>query len=152
MNRKNIFLFTGILAMIGLVTGAFLHGGSLAQKILFLIGALALMLLAYVNRQKMFLVIEIVVVLSAAFAFWDIAPLIKYLIFVGTSIIGVSYLVKINFSREDKHWPIGAFGLLFLAAGFATNAAVYSVLFNAFLGLGGILVAIYSGIGVFLYK
>jgi hypothetical protein len=152
MNRKNIFLFAGILAMIGLVIGTFLQGGSLAQKILFLIGASALMLLAYVNRQKMFLVIEIVIVLSAVLAFWDTASLIKHLIFMGTSIIGVNYLVKINFSREDKHWPIGAFGLLLLAAGFATDAVVYSVLFNVFLGLGGILVAIYSGIGVFLYK
>jgi len=150
--RKNIFLFAGILAMIGLVTGTFLQGGSLAQKILFLIGALALMLLAYVNHQKMFLVIGVVVVLSAALAFWDTALLIRYLIFVGASIIGIGYLFKINFSREDKYWPIGAFGLLLLAAGFATDAAVYSVLFNVFLGLGSILVAIYSGIGVFLYK
>lgn len=152
MNKQNILIFVGIIAMIGLVIATFLAGGSLMQKILFLAGASVLTLLAYVNRQKMFLVIEIVVVLSAILAFWYMMPLVKYLIFVGASIVGVGYLVKIKYSQQDKHWPIGALGLLLLAAGFATNATDYPTLFNAFLGIGGILIAIYSAIGVFLYK
>lgn len=152
MSRQNFILFIGILAMSGLVIGTFLEGGSLLQKILFLIGALALTVMAYTNKQKMFLVIEIVVSLSAILAFWDIWSLIKYLIFIGGSIIGIGYLLKIKYSQQDKWWFIGGLGLLLIAAGFATNPITYPILFNVFLGLGGIFVALYSALGLFLLK
>lgn len=152
LNKQHIPLIFGVLAMVGLVVGTFLQGGSLAQKFLFLVGAMALTILAYLNRQKMFMVIEIVVSLSAILAFVSMATQLKYLILIGASIIGVGYLIKINFFKEDKWWPIGGLGLLLIAAGLATDATTYPFLFNLFLGLGGIFVAIYSAIGLFLFK
>ncbi len=152
LNKQRASLIFGVLAMIGLVVGTFLQGGSLAQKLLFLIGAIALTVLAYLNKLKMFMVIEIVVSLSAILAFVNMAMQLKYLILIGASIVGVGYLIKINFFKEDKWWPIGGLGLLLIAAGLATDATAYPFLFNLFLGLGGIFVAIYSAIGFFLLK
>lgn len=152
LNKQHAPLVFGVLAMTGLVVGTFLQGGSLAQKLLFLIGAIALTILAYLNKQKMFMVIEIVVSLSAILAFMNMATQLKYLILIGASIVGVTYLIKINFFKEDGWWPIGGLGLLLIAAGLATDATSYPFLFNLFLGLGGIFVAIYSAIGLFLFK
>lgn len=152
IKKQNVVVLVGIVAMIGLIIGTFLEGGSLIQKILFLVGALTLTAVAYVNKQKMFLVIEFIVDLSAFLSFWNMALYIKYLILIGASIIGMAYLIKINFFKEDKWWPIGGLGLLFLAAGLATDAITYPLLFNIFLGFGGIFVAIYSAIGLFLFK
>ena len=152
LNKQNIILFIGIIAMVGLVVGTFLEGGSLIQKVIFLIGAVILTSIAYANKQKMFMTIELVVSLSTLLAFWDVTMLAKYLIFIGVSILGVGYLIKIKHHKEDKWWPIGALGLLLLAAGFATSAVNHPILFNAFLGFGGIIVAIYSAIELFLFK
>jgi len=99
---------------------------------MFLVGASILTIVAYLNKQKMFMVIEIVVSLSAVLAFVDMSTWFKYLIFLGASIAGVGYLTKIKFIKEDKWWPIGGLGLLFIAAGLATNAPAYPFLFNLF--------------------
>ncbi len=151
-NKQNILLFIGIIAMVGLVIGTFLEGGSLIQKAIFLIGAVILTSVAYANKQKMFMIIEMVVSLSSLLALWNVTAHAKYLIFIGASFLGVGYLIKIKLSKENGWWPIGALGLLLLAAGFATSAVNYPILFNSFLGFGGIIVAIYSAIELFLFK
>jgi|SRR3989339_1002339 len=152
MKGRRTVLFVGVMAMLGLVAGTFLQGGSLAQKLCFLIGAAVLTGIAYINKQKMYVMLEIVISISATIAFWDVSELWKYIIFVGAGIIGVWYLIQIKFAKEDKYWPIGGLGLLLIAAGLATSAAMHPMLFNAFLGLGGIFISIYSAVGLFYYK
>ena len=126
LKKHSLAIGTG--AMILIIMGTVVEGGSLLQKLLFVIGALILGFVAYLDKQKMLLTLEIIV------------------------IIGVVYLIRIKFSKEDVWWPIGGAGLLFLAVGLATDAVSSPILFNSLLGIGGILIAIYSAIGFFYLR
>lgn len=149
--KKYSFIF-GITIMLFAVIGTFLEGGSLLQKIFFFITGSGLTFTACLNKQKMFITLQIIVVLSTIIAFFNLTNMFRYAILVGGAIISVSYLIKINYIKEDVWWPIGGLGLLVLAGGFATNAVAYPVLFNSLLGIAGILIAIYSAIGFFHLK
>lgn len=150
---KKYSLHIGIFAMVLLVAGTISEGGSLIQKLLFLFGVPLLGLSAYLNKQKMFTVLQAVVTIAAILAFFQNIPdVLRYLLMLGSGLVGIAYLIKINYFKEDIWWPIAGLGLMSIAAGFATNAVTYSVLFNSFLAAGGILVAFYSGIGFFHSK
>lgn len=146
-------LIIGIIAMILLVVGTLVEGGSLLQKLLFVIGAPVLGFTAYLNKQKMFITLQIVVTIGAILAFFGNLPsFLRYTIMIGSGIIVVGYLIKTNYFKEDVWWPLGGLGLLSIAVGFATNAVAYPILFNLLLGTGGVLVALYSAIGFFHLK
>lgn len=146
-------LAVGVAAMVLLVVGTSVEGGSLLQKIIFLTGAPMLGLAAHLNGQKMFAVLQVVVTIGAALAFFDwLSPVLKYAVMLGSGLTGVGHLLKTNYSREDKWWPLGGLGLLGIATGFATNPAASPLLFNLLLGVGGLLVALYSAIGFFRLK
>jgi len=150
---KRFSLPIGITAMILLVIGTFMPGGSLQQKVLFVIGAPTLGLTAYLNKQKMFTVLQAVVTMGAILGFFSTAPaILRYAIMLGSAALGIGYLIKVNYSKEDKWWPIGGLGLLGFAFSFATNAIAYPVMFNLLIIIGGILMAIYSAIGLFKLK
>ena len=146
-------LVIGIIAMILLVIGTIVEGGSLLQKLLFVIGAPVLGFTAYLNKQKMFITLQIIVSIGAILAFFgDIYTILRYTILVGSAIFAIGYLIKINYYKKDLWWPLGGLGLLSIAVGFATNAIAFPILFNSLLAAGGILVAIYSAIGFFHFK
>jgi hypothetical protein len=146
-------LVIGIVAMVLLVTGTLIEGGSLLQKILFLFGAPMLAFTAYLNKQRMFMIIQIIVTIGSILAFFTNLPdFLRYSIMVGGGFFGIGYLIKIKYSKEDIWWPLGGLGLLSIAVGFATNAVAHQLLFNSLLAIGGILVAIYSAIGFFHLK
>ena len=143
----------GIVAMILLAAGTFVEGGSLLQKLLFLIGAPALAFTAYLNKQKMFMIIQIIATIGSALAFLtSFSDILRYSVMIGSGFLGIGYLIKIKYSKEDVWWPLGGLGLLSIAIGFATNAIAYPVQFNFLLASGGILVALYSAIGFFHMK
>lgn len=143
----------GICAMILVVLGTLVEGGSLIQKLLFVIGAPVLGFTAYLNKQKMFTTLQAVVTIGAVLAFFGGVPaILKYVIMAGSALFGVGYLIKTNYSKKDVFWPLGGIGLLSIAFGLATNAMAYPVLFNSLLMAGGILIAIYSAIGFFHLK
>lgn len=148
-------LAIGMAAMVLLVIGTtgIVETGSLLQKIIFVIGAPILGFTAHLNRQKMFAVLQIVVAIGAVLAFFDWLPsVLKYAIMIGSGLVGVGHLLKINYSKEDLWWPLGGLGLLSIAAGFATNPVASPLLFNLLLASGGLLVALYSAIGFFHLK
>jgi hypothetical protein len=146
-------LTIGIIAMVLLVAGTFVEGGSLLQKLFFLFGAPALAFTAFLNKQKMFMMIHIIVTIGSVLAFFtDIPYILRYSVLIGSGLLGIGYLVKIRYSKEDSWWPLGGLGLLSIAVGFATNAAAYPILFNFLLAFGGILVAAYSAVGFFRLK
>ena len=146
-------LHVGIFAMILLVAGTFAVGGSLLQKILFLVGVPLLGFSAFLNKQKMYTILQLVVTVAAILAFFDSLPdAFRYGIMLGAGLLGIGYLVKINYFKQDVWWPVAGLGLLSIAAGFATNAALHPVMFNSLLAFGGMLVAAYSAIGFFHFK
>jgi len=146
-------LIIGIPAMILLVVGTIVESGSLLQRLLFVIGAPVLGLAARLNRQKMFLILQIIATIGAIFAFLsNLHTFSRYAIMVGSGILGVGYLIKTNYFKEDAWWPLGGLGLLSIAIGFATDATAYPILFNSLIGAGGVLVALYSAIGFFHLK
>lgn len=146
-------LIIGIIAMTFLIAGTIVQGGSLLQKSLSLVGATMLAFTAYLNKQKMFIVIQIIVSIGAILAFFSSLPdILRYSLLLGGVIFGIGYLIKIKYSKEDAWWPLGGLGLLFIAVGFATNAVVHPILFNSLLAVGGILVALYSAVGFFHFK
>ncbi len=146
-------LIIGIIAMVLLVVGTVLEGGSLLQKLLFVIGAPALGFTAYLNKQKMFITLQTVVTIGAILAFFGNLPaILRYVVMVGSGVFGIGYLIKTDYFKEDVWWPLGGLGLLSIAVGFATNTAAYPILFNSLLGAGGVLVALYSAIGFFYFK
>jgi hypothetical protein len=151
-NKENAVLIVGIIAMLGLVAATLMPGGSLLQKVLFVIGVPTLAGVAYFNKQKMYIVLQSVATISAVLAFWSLPQIFKYVIFIGAATIGIVYLIKIGYSKEDKYWSIGALGLLCIAVGLATDAATQPLIFNALLGLGGFFISVYSAIGLFCLK
>jgi len=149
---KQQSLIIGLMAMILLVLGTLVTGGSSLQKWLFIIGAPTLGLTALWNKQKMFVTLQTVITVGAILAFFNLHYLPKYTIMSGSGIIGVAYLTLAGYSKEDPWWPLAGLGLLAIAVGFATNPVAYPILFNALLGFGGILVALYSAIGLLFLK
>ena len=148
-----ISIIIGIIAMILLVLGTFSEGGSLLQKILFVVGAPVLGLTAYINNQKMFVALQSVATAGAISAFFpSIITELKYLLMIGVAIVAVGYLIKVKHYHEDPWGILGSFGLILIAMGFATNPVEFSRPFGFLLGVGGISVAIYSAIGFFYYK
>lgn len=146
-------LIIGIIAMVLLVIATLLEGGSDTQKILFLIGVPTLGITAYMDKQKMFTVLQSVVTIGAILAFFPtVSEEIKYVILLGGALLGIVYLFKLKYYKEDKFGWIGTVGLLSIAAGLATNAILHPIWFNFFLGAGGSIVAVYSTLNFFRYK
>lgn len=150
---KKHSLIIGMAAMVLLVVGTFSEGGSLLQKVLFVIGTPVLGIPAYFNKQKMFMTLQTIASIGAVLGFFPyVFYLIKYLIMLGVAVIGIGYLIKIKYYKADKWWLIGCIGLLCFAYAFATNPVTNPILFNSLIVIGAILVAIYSAIGFFLEK
>lgn len=144
-------LITGIVAMTLLVIGTVAESSSLLQKILFVIGAPVLGIVAYANRQKMFAVLQAVATIGAALAFFPDNGL-KYAVMIIVAAAGIGYLLKVKYYSKDRLGIIGTIGLAFIAIGFATNPIQYPKIFGFLLGFGGILIAFYSAIEFFRYK
>ena len=151
LNRHSLTI--GVIAMVLLIIGTLVEGGTLVQKLLFVIGSPILGLTAYLNKQKMFTTLQIIVTIGAILAFFNnISVILNYAVMISSSLFGLGYLIKINYFKEDMWWPVGGLGLLIIATGFATSAVDYPIMFNSLLGIGGILVALYSAIGFFHLK
>ncbi|RQG94901.1 hypothetical protein [Natrarchaeobius chitinivorans] len=142
----------GIVGMVMLVVGSTLEEGTLVQRLLFLVGPIVLLLVAYHNREMMLTVLQVVIILGSAMAFFPTVPLAGRLpVLMGAAILSVGYLVWIDYRRKDRFWPIGGAGLLMLAAGFTISSA-HLVAFNALLAVGSVLMAVYSTLGLIFLR
>ncbi len=152
-NLKIVLLVIGIIGMCLSVVGTIVEGGSLAQKILFLIGASCLISTAIYNSQKMFIALQGVILVGAVLGFFqDISNEWKYVIMGGASVLAVGELIRKKYFNKDPWGIIGSAGLFCIALGFAINASQNPFIFNALLLSGGVFVAIYSAIGFFYYR
>ena len=140
----------GILSMITIILGTFAQAGSMMQKMLFFFPAPVLVYVAYVGGQRMLMTLQFMVTLGAALAFMDYVPsFVRYYLLIGCSLVGVVYLIKIGYFKEDVWWPVGGLGMILLSFGYSTDAMNYPILFNSLLTIGGMLVAVYSSISYF---
>jgi hypothetical protein len=152
MNRGKVILAIGITAMILLIIGTFVAGGSFLQKILFIIGASVLGVVAYFNKQRMLTVLQAVATVGAILAFTNLTSMLTYSIMLFSAIIGVGYLIKAKNYKEDPWSILASIGLILFAIGLATNPTQLPVIWSLAFIFGGILVAIYSAIGFFKNK
>jgi len=150
---KKHTLYLSLTAMAMLITGVFLPWGSLAQKILFLVGAGVMTLRAFIDKVTMFKVLECVIVVGSTLAFFPTLPSIRrYSVMWIAAVIAVIYLIKIKLYEEDHAMFLWTAGLVALAIGFATNAVTSPILFNILLGGGAIALAAYSSVYYFWNK
>ena len=151
--KKNWTLIVGVAAMALLVWGTFAEGGSLTQKVLFVIGAPVLGVTAFFNKQKMFTVLQLVASVGAVLGFFTETPsLVRYSIMLGVAVISFGYLLKAKYYSTDKWGIIGTIGLICFACAFATDAAAEALIFNSLMITGGVLVAFYSSTSFFIQK
>jgi hypothetical protein len=150
--HAKLVLAIGIFAMALLVIGTFISGGSLLQKILFVVGASVLGAVAYFNKQKMFTVLQTVATIGAVLAFTNLASAFRYGIMLSVAVGGVVYLVKHKQYKEDPWSTIASLGLVLFAIGLATNPVLLPIVWSLAFMFGGILVASYSAVGFFKHK
>jgi hypothetical protein len=143
----------GIISMTLLILGTFAEPGSTTQKMLFLLPAPTLGYTAYVAKQRMFTALQAVVTIGALLAFLPHLPLsVRYIILAISALAGVTYLIKNQYIKIDKYWPLGGIGIFLLAFGYSTNPITDAKNFSILLATGGLLVAAYSAIGYFKLK
>lgn len=131
------------IGMLCFIIGTYAVPGSLFQRVLFLVGALILLGTALHTRQLLLVVLEIVVTLSTLLAFTPTGPVVRLLIFGVAAIAGVVYLLSVNYRSVDPYWPIGAAGLIVLAAGLPISST-FPVLFDGLMATGAAVLAGYS--------
>ena len=142
-------LAVGLFAMALLVVGTASQGGSLQQKVLFIVGAPLLGFTAYMDGRKMFMMLQAVATLGAAIAFLPMLPdAAKYVLMAAGALFGIAYLLKSRYFQTDKYGVVGVLGLLLIAVGFVIDPLKYAFWFDAFLGFGGLTVAAYSAISL----
>ncbi len=152
MGGQKSILLVGLIAMILLVMGTFVEGGSFLQKILFVIGASVLGVVAYFNKQKIFTILQAVATIGAILAFISLAPTFRYGIMLGSAAIGIYYLIKKQSYKADPWGIIASLGLILFAIGLATNPLQSPIVWSLAFIFGGVLVATYSAIGFFKNK
>ncbi len=145
-------LYVGITAMALLLVGVFSEPASLLQRLLFLIGALMLTMTAYMNRQWTLFVLQIVISMGSLFAFTGFEDMVRYAVLLGASLAGIIYLRLAKRYDAGLWGMVSSAGLFLVAAGFATDANSHPLFFGLFLGLGSLLVALYSFVDYFCNK
>jgi hypothetical protein len=137
----------GILAMVLLVVASTMEGGTFAQKVIFAVTPPVLLAVAYANGEMMLATLEVVVLAGALLAFLpSVALSLRMLALLGPAVLGVAYLVRIDYHERDRYWPIGGAGLLLLATGITVSGTA-PVLFDLLLVVGSVVLGAYSVLG-----
>ncbi len=144
--------YTGILAMVLLIIGILQQPSSLPQKSLFLVGSVLLAAVAYLNKQTMLLSLQVIIVIGSALAFIQLGGAQKYGILAMASILAIIYLISIKNFKKDPWSIICTLGLILIAVGYVTDATVNPLFFGLSLGLGSVLVALYSFMDYYFQK
>lgn len=128
-------LSLGILG-IGLnITGALLEVSN-TQKSLFLVGAVALLATAAIQRHRLFIYLECVVIFGSALAFISLGTGIKLVLPTVLGLILFWHLWQTKTLVNARQW-VGGLGLVILAIGFASSSAILYL-------VGGITLSVYS--------
>lgn len=149
---SGILVYIGLIGMLILILGVFTQPATLLQKVLFLVGALILAIVALKNNQKMLFVLQILITFGDILAFSNLGGMLKYAILLGAAVVGIGYLVFIKYYQKDILGLVGTLGLLLLALGFATDATTQPVYFGFLLGSGALIVALYALVDYYYHK
>jgi hypothetical protein len=127
-----------------------MEGGTFLQKVIFAVTPPVLLAVAYVNDEMMLATLEVVVFAGALLAFLPSVALWQRMLgLLGPAVVGVAYLVRIDYHEEDRFWPIGGAGLLVLATG-VTVSGTAPVAFDLLLVVGSLVLGLYSALGLFV--
>lgn len=129
-------LSVGIIGMLLATYANLLPQMSLLQKSFYFIGAVLMLISSTLEKQRFFMVLQLVIVGSTAIAFAPLAPIIKTSFSVACSVIAILYFIFTG-QCKDKLTIFGCLGIAILAIGYAvTNPVIYL--------LGSIALFIYS--------
>jgi membrane-associated HD superfamily phosphohydrolase len=135
--ESDVTFYVAIVAMIVLVFAvSFLNFGSLLQKILLLVGAFVLFLVAKFGNQKVLQSVELIVTIGAILAFFDLAPLYALVIMLVAAIVLVVYLFSIEHYKKEPIGAIGSVGFILLAIGLSFNTGSNPLITGFSLGFG----------------
>jgi len=155
--NKNLLLkisfYIGIFGMISAVAGSLVEGGSLLQKVLFLVGGTTMTITAFVSKHKMYSALEVIVVIGTLLAFFSsLSTYSRYAIMLLPAIFAIVYLLKVKYFHGDKFGIVGGIGLVLLACGFATDALFMPVVFYSLLFVSALFLALYSLLQIVFYR
>ncbi len=130
-----INLSISIIGLVMIIIGALLSP-TITQKTLFAGGCVFLFTASCIEKATFFAILQVIVLLGTAIAFFHISITAKLIVLGVVSIIALVYLYKRNFIQTFID-IVGSAGLLLLAFGYAVS--------NPFVYLfGGLFLAIYS--------
>jgi hypothetical protein len=151
-DKYRIVFYAGVFAMVLLIAGVFSEPSSLSQKTLFLSGSVVLAIVAYLNRQKMLLSLQVITTVGSILAFLELVEIFKYAVLFVASVLVIAYLLINKIFKTDPWSMICTIGLILIAVGYVTDAGTSPILFGLTLGLGGLLVAFYSFLDYYYKK
>ena len=141
----------GKAAMVLLVIATFMPGGSLSQKVSYLVGASVLLGVAIINNLILYKALQSMIVAGSILSFLPISIFFRSLLLGCVGVLALIYLIIMKIHKRERWWPIGAAGLVLISIGFM-NVGEYALLVNSCIALGGILLTVYAGLDYFIGK
>lgn len=118
-------LSIGIIGMLLATYANLLHQMPLLQKSFYFMGAVLMLVSSTLEKQRFFMVLQLVIVGSTAIAFAPLAPVIKTSFSIVCSVIAILYFITTG-QCKDKLTTFGCLGIAILAIGYAvTNPIIY---------------------------
>ena len=150
---SNISFIIGIFAMLLLIYAiSFLSLGSMLQRLLLFAGALMLLAVAYAHKQRVLIAVELVVVTGGIVSLLPISLAVVLITMTTVSLILIGYLFKVGHYKKEPIGIFGTLGFLMLAFGYAMNFGANTLYAAVGLGLGAVLLMLYSTMHYYLYK
>lgn len=114
----------GVIGMLIACYGNLIHN-AITQKWCYLIGAILLFISSILERQKFFIILQIIITAGAAIAFAPIFPWQKAAVPISLSVIAIIYFI-VSKQLKDPLTALGCLGIVLLAAGYAvTNPIIF---------------------------
>jgi hypothetical protein len=135
MSKLNVNLLIGLVGMLIVIGGTLISPGT-TQKVLYLIGAVFMLVSAALERQLFFVILQVVIVVGAAVAFTHWPILVKAMVPLAFSIAALIYFYFTE-ALHDRLTQVGCGGLIAIALGFANSSPIIYL-------IGGVLLAIYG--------
>lgn len=135
-----------------LIVWIFLPSGIILQKILFLVWALGLFYSSFLEKNWIFMYLQLVASLWALLSFFVIDPIYKFILLWLVWIIVMFYIFRKKLFQKEKYWIFGIVWLTFLALWYASNWTENLVLFFGCMWLWALFMCIYAAFPIYLKK
>lgn len=123
------------------------------QQYFFLAGAIVLLLTAILSKERMFIILETILLISASLGFVNFIPQsYVYAILILPVGIALGHLFTAKYFDQD-HWAfLGLLGFIALSLAFAIGDSYSPLIFNSLLAGGSMAIALYSLIRFSFHK